>query len=702
LIRNRYYVSHQHALHGPYTVEELATFLAPDTLVCREGEDRWQTAAAIDELQPLLARAAQPAAPPDAEYHALVDGKEYGPYSLEQLKEFVKSSTPVRNGARREWQEAGTLPALAGFFAAAAATDKVEESALKDWFFLDAAGAQHGPFSRNEVEDLLRREVLTGEMQIRHLNWAEPRLLKRTHLFRAAAPPIRDRRPYLVAVAGLVALLLMAGLVFRFQSPAAEPVLSPPEPHRPAPAIAAAEADSTALPPIVYSDSVAPAGDEFFSTSPVSGDPAAGKLMVKVVDVGQGDGIIIRTPEGRFYLVDAGPYAQGMNPWLEKLGVTSIDGLLLSHPHNDHYAGFPAILERWPVKTFYDVGGAHPSRQYAAILATILDSGIAYMQPRAGDSLDWGKGVCIEILHPDSPVYGNLNNNSIVFILRYGSTSMLFAGDAEEAAHQAMLASRPDRLKADIYKVGHHGSDNATTAAWLDAIRPRTAVISCGLANRFGHPKPATIALLHERNIPILRTDFMGTITLISDGHSWSTLLEATPYERIARPLPDSPAESGDPGAWRRVEPGQPLLTNGETGAPGLRSAEALQLHDPLAGERWLIAAERSTRAGATALVLLGGGRDCLELRLAEGGGVELTSCRSGRRSTERYRLRGAPRFLAIERAVDRLNLAASSDGREWFVLSRLALGKFNFSPDQALLGLTSGGFARVAIYRGA
>lgn len=706
----RYYVSFRNALHGPYEAGDLAEFLTPATLVCREGEDAWRAAADVPELVTILAGAARAATdrPPGASYLVRVDEKEYGPYSLEQLKEFAKASTPVRAAADSEWRPAAEIEGLAGFFSAGAPTGGVETAILKDWFFFDAAGARHGPYTRREIEDLLRREVLAGEMKIQHLNWPAPRPLRSTLLYRDVAAPTtagadvggaRRARRYLAA-AGVALLLVLAGAVARRGGPS--PGAPPPAGRAPAEEVGGLLATAA----YAVGDADGSSG-EFFTAPIPAPDTALDRLMVKVVDVGQGDGIVIRTPGGRVYVVDAGPRAGALVPCLEALGVEEIEAVLLTHPHSDHYAGIPAILERWPVKTFYDPGVPHTSAGYARLLKTVLERDIDYVNPRAGDVYDWGDGVRVEILHPDSPAYGNLNDNSIVFRLAFDATTMLFAGDAELAAHRAVLARHRDRLASDVYKVGHHGSHNATTAEWLDAIRPRTAVISCGLSNQFGHPRAAVVDLLRERGIQILRTDFMGGVTLVSNGTNWTATVEANPYDRVAR-SPDTAAvarfgfdaaavlESRD---WDRIGPRERFSARGGALAITAPQGEGigaagppapLLLRRPPEGERWLVVADMPTTGEAGALVLYGDEENWMALGAAEGGEVDLVSSRRGRRDVARLRPRAPPRYLAMERFGDRLNLAVSADRNEWSVLCRLPFRKLNLDPGAARIGLSA------------
>lgn len=218
----RYYISHEGALFGPYDAEELDAFLTPKTLICREGEDAWHAASDIKELKPRLQKLqarSEPAALPGAAYYAQVDGKAYGPYSIEQLKEFVEPETHVRAEDGERWGAAAELEALREFFV------NRETPSIKDWFYFDLNGKQCGPHSRVELEELIGRQIITQDMKILHLNWDAPLILADTKLFKdmkttvpEPAPLPKKRRGVLAAAAGL--LLILSALAFHHWYPA--------------------------------------------------------------------------------------------------------------------------------------------------------------------------------------------------------------------------------------------------------------------------------------------------------------------------------------------------------------------------------------------------------------------------------------------------------------------------------------------------
>jgi len=262
---------------------------------------------------------------------------------------------------------------------------------------------------------------------------------------------------------------------------------------------------------------------------------ADGSLAVYVVDVGQGDAFIIQTPGGKTYVVDAGSDAEAtLIPELRALKVARLAAVMVSHPHQDHIGGVPDLLKSYPVGTLYDCGYRHTSRSYRETLKLVKEKRINYVTPRAGDRYDWD-GAAVEILHPDRADYDNLNDNSIVFRLTYGSSTMLFTGDAEGKAREAILRRFRNRVAADILKLAHHGSTNGTTADWLQLVAPRQAIICCGVGNHFGHPHPPVVQMLKQNSVTALRTDLQGTIKLVSDGERWTV----TPLGKSDARLPD-------------------------------------------------------------------------------------------------------------------------------------------------------------------
>ena len=267
-------------------------------------------------------------------------------------------------------------------------------------------------------------------------------------------------------------------------------------------------------------------------------DPDAGRLRVTVLDVGQGDCILVETPTGRTMLVDGG----GSNdetqvdstdvglrtvvPYLHYRGINKLDVVVLTHPHGDHCGGLTAVLREEPVGVVLDgTVLPYPSADYTAFRQEIQSRHVPYQHAARGMRADLGDGVTADVLNPpaNGTLYGTqtddatVNNYSVVLRLTYGRTHFLLTGDAETEAEDNILATGCD-LSSDVLKAGHHGAANATGDAWLARVRPRYAAISCGAHNPFGHPSPATVARLAAHRVTTYCTARNGAITFVSDG----------------------------------------------------------------------------------------------------------------------------------------------------------------------------------------
>jgi competence protein ComEC len=249
----------------------------------------------------------------------------------------------------------------------------------------------------------------------------------------------------------------------------------------------------------------------------------AGTLEVHVLDVGQGDAILVRSPENRWLLVDGGPRSPSGDagrrvvvPYLRKRGVRVLDAVLVSHGDADHLGGIPSVLEEIAVGLVVDPGQPLGTRLYLDYLGTVDRFGLRWRAGRAGDTLRLDS-LTIAVLHPaGSWLAGEFepNENSLVLHLRYGCFDLLLAGDAGFPVERELLNRLPE---VDVLKVGHHGSAGSTGDAWVGALRPRTAVVSVG-RNTYGHPSPGVLARLRARGTKVYRTDRGGTVTISTDG----------------------------------------------------------------------------------------------------------------------------------------------------------------------------------------
>ncbi len=268
--------------------------------------------------------------------------------------------------------------------------------------------------------------------------------------------------------------------------------------------------------------------------------PGDGRLRLTVLDVGQGDCLLLQTPNGRTVLIDGGgandetQAAQSdigektVLPFLHYEGINRVDVLVVTHPHGDHVGGLSAVVREEPVGVVLDgTCLPYPSPAYTQLLTLIQQKRIPYRHAARGMRLALDTGVTADVLNPPAQglAYGTnpdndtVNNYSAVLRVTYGRTHFLLDGDAENDAEASMLAAYPD-LSADVLKCGHHGANNASSDPWLDRVRPRFAAVSCGLHNPFGHPNPATLARLEAHHIQVFRTDKNGAITFVSDGRT--------------------------------------------------------------------------------------------------------------------------------------------------------------------------------------
>ncbi len=260
-------------------------------------------------------------------------------------------------------------------------------------------------------------------------------------------------------------------------------------------------------------------------------------LLVEAIDVGQGDSLLLITPDGKTLLVDGGGFAGGphqatpdfdigeevVSPALWARGIRHLDAVALSHAHSDHMGGLPAVLRNFHPAELW-VGNNPRVASYDALLNEASNLHTTLRSLRAQDALSFGK-VAINVLAPFNdyvPGAEPTNNDSLVLHVAYGATSVLLEGDAEAPIERAMLAE--PGLQSTLLKVGHHGSITSTGPEFLARVSPRCAVISCGLRNRFGHPRPEVLEELQAAGVRTWVTDIDGTTCFRLDGQIASTV----------------------------------------------------------------------------------------------------------------------------------------------------------------------------------
>ncbi|MCX5786557.1 MAG: MBL fold metallo-hydrolase [Elusimicrobia bacterium] len=257
---------------------------------------------------------------------------------------------------------------------------------------------------------------------------------------------------------------------------------------------------------------------------PSAGDAvtsSSGALHAYFVDVGQGDCEYIELPNGKNALIDGGPKSSassGIAQFLTQHGVTKIDYVVLTHPHFDHYSGLKYVFKYLQVNNFYDTREENTgSSTMTNLRAQISTMGVSVSYPAAGDSLDWDPGeVQVKVLNscsePGSSNLGPvLNDCSIVLKVTYHNTSILYTGDMQSDVEATLVSTYGSELQSDVLKVGHHGSPTATSAAFLNMVKPKIAYIELGANNTYGFPSQAVLTGLQAAGAEVYRTDLSGT-----------------------------------------------------------------------------------------------------------------------------------------------------------------------------------------------
>ncbi|PIZ96310.1 MAG: hypothetical protein COX80_01605 [Candidatus Magasanikbacteria bacterium CG_4_10_14_0_2_um_filter_33_14] len=264
----------------------------------------------------------------------------------------------------------------------------------------------------------------------------------------------------------------------------------------------------------------------------VAGVTIKNGLKVTYLDIGQGDASFIEFPDGEQMLVDCAIDGRilealgGVMPYYDH----DIDYILITHPDLDHYGGCTEVLKRFQVKNIvYNGLEKRGDSMWEAFWSAVQEEGANYIEVSKEDVWDIAS-TSLHVFYPDhsikqnknipnSKVEANANNTSIVFSLSYLDKNLLFMGDAEEELEKYLLATYGEQLKADILKMGHHGSDSSSTEDFLEMVQPQEAIVSCGLDNKFGHPSRRVLKRLERisSSSTIWRTDLQGDIFLKVD-----------------------------------------------------------------------------------------------------------------------------------------------------------------------------------------
>ena len=242
-------------------------------------------------------------------------------------------------------------------------------------------------------------------------------------------------------------------------------------------------------------------------------------LKVSFIDVGQGDSTLLELPNGEIMLIDAGNPEDGERivEMIEEKGYKKVDYLIATHPHSDHIGGMAEVVKAFEISKVYMPKKSHSTSSFEKLVDAIYKKNLKITEAKTGVTLIDEENLKIEILAPGYSDYDNLNNFSAVVKVDYGETTFIFTGDAEKEVEYEMLDSGAD-LKADVLKIGHHGSSTSSAYGFIKAVNPKYGVISCGAGNDYGHPHSEVLELLKKNSIETLRTDELGTIVITSDG----------------------------------------------------------------------------------------------------------------------------------------------------------------------------------------
>ena len=252
-------------------------------------------------------------------------------------------------------------------------------------------------------------------------------------------------------------------------------------------------------------------------------------LIVKVLDVGQGDATLIRVA-GQTVLIDTGDieHRDKIVAYLKREGITTIDKVIITHPHADHLGGMPGILENFTIGRIYDSGRTATTALYRQYLSAVNKKNIAFTVASPGNEIIIANDSKLKIFAPDKSFLTDpeINNSSIVAKLIHNNFSMLLTGDAEKESEALMIKAYAAELKSTVLKSGHHGSNTSSTPNFLKIVGAEAVVISLAANNDYHHPHPSTLKKYTEAKLKVYRTDLDGTVTITSDGNTYAITKE--------------------------------------------------------------------------------------------------------------------------------------------------------------------------------
>lgn len=261
---------------------------------------------------------------------------------------------------------------------------------------------------------------------------------------------------------------------------------------------------------------------------------AGSEMRVHFIDVGQGDSILIESPDGKTMLIDGGVKGAGEEivAYLKEQGVQKLDAVVATHPDADHIGGLITVLNSIEIEQFYDSGKVHTSQTFEEMLTLIDKENIPYNVPKTGDIITFDEAVSVKVISANETASDN-NDASIVLKVSYGNVSFLLTGDAGVALEKEMLSQD---VKATVLKAGHHGSNTSSSQSFIQAVHPEVTVLSYGEDNKYGHPHKEVVERLQAVGSKIYATAEAGTVIVSTDGvnyyvsaKEWSNSVSTTP-----------------------------------------------------------------------------------------------------------------------------------------------------------------------------
>ena len=264
--------------------------------------------------------------------------------------------------------------------------------------------------------------------------------------------------------------------------------------------------------------------------SSIQGQPNAAEKIITIdfLDVGQGDATLIRSPEGKTVLIDAGPPQDGFVKLLKKRGVKSIDLAVVTHHHTDHIGNMAAVMDEFKPKMYLDSNSSHSTKKYQGLLKAVAAARTETIAPFPDKERKINLGSVLLRIFPQPPEdEEDENNNSIGLRVEFGQFSVLLTGDSREEERAWWLKNVAKDLyrKPTVMLLAQHGAVAGVDREWLNATECKLAVASSGYGDKYG-PHPRTLRLLSREKVELLRTDTLGTITITSDGKDWKIAKE--------------------------------------------------------------------------------------------------------------------------------------------------------------------------------